>query len=102
MADKLAVPFQELRASGGVSEQLGRDLEGHVSRAVDRSKAAAEALRDWTFGASLEDTAAEWKTALEKMRTRIVKSGELLTDTANGQHWTDLRIYDSFLKGYER
>ncbi|WP_372407952.1 hypothetical protein [Streptomyces luteireticuli] len=96
------MPFKELRASGGASGQVGRDLAPHVSKAVKGMKDAAEGLRDWSFGTALEYAASEWDTALEGMRTRIGRSGELLTDTANGQQWTDSRIYDSFLKGYER
>lgn len=102
MTDKLAVPFEKLRASGGISDQIGRNLRAHVTKAVKDMQSAAGALHDWSFGGALESAAAEWKTALEEMCVRIAKSGQLLTDTANGQQWTDAKIFDSFLVGYER
>lgn len=102
MTDKLAVPFEKLRASGGACGQIGRDLGPHIAKAVKGMKDAGDALRDWSFGAAMEQAAGEWKTALEEMCTRVSKSGQLLTDAANEQQWTDSRIYDSFLSGYER
>ncbi|GAB2894583.1 hypothetical protein [Streptomyces mayteni] len=86
----VSVPVDQLLTSATASESLHDDLRPALDRAVTDLTAAAESLRQWTFGEQLTRSASGW--------------GEALTDTANRlpEHATGLRAITAAMVGLDQ